>query len=175
MTEIIIKKRKTLSLKRPDIKVEEVKETPSLSPQELNALSVAEAKKEADRQYIACREWMILNWPELFNSDNPKPLAKGIINAIKRVYIEQGGVENLGFYGNTPLKKFLSAWTRRKAYQKAMVADGAYRYGLTNDPVELVNEDDKAHALANLEEFKRKNARKKANKKGKSNHDSDGN
>ncbi|EGQ8541304.1 hypothetical protein GOZ65_23585 [Vibrio parahaemolyticus] len=162
MTKIIIKKRKTLSLKRPE--PEETKE-PELTPKELAELRVIEAKKEGDRQYRACRDWIFSTWPELFDRNNIRPLAKGTLQSIKAEYVAQGGFESLGFHGNSPLKKVLSGWTKRKAYQKALAEEGAYRYHLLGEAVEPVSEIDQQHAAERLEKIRQANARNRKKKK----------
>lgn len=152
MTVIITKKRKTLSLNRGGTQGKEKK--PELTGQQRGEEHNKQQKKESQRQYLACKDWVYNSWPHLFDLDNVKPLAIGIIKNIQTEYDKKGGFEVMGFYRNSPFKKVMFGWTRRKAYQRALAKDGAHRYNLDNEPIEQVSERDKQAAIERLEQLK---------------------
>lgn len=127
MTVITTKKRKTLSLNR-------VKPQPELTGLQRGEEHNKRQMEESQRQYLACENWIYSTWPHLFDRNNVKPFAVGIIELIKTEYDKQGGFEAMGFYRNTPFKKVMFGWTKRKAYQRALVKDGAQRYNLDTVP-----------------------------------------
>lgn len=153
MTKIIIKKRKTLLLNKKTPETE--KNQPKLTGKQRGEEHNKKHQEEAQRQYIACKDWVYCSWPCLFDKDEVKPLAIGILEQIKAEYDKQGGFDLLGFYRNTPFKKVLSGWVKRKAYQKALIEEGALRYSLNGDPVETVSEMDKHTAMKRLEKAKK--------------------
>lgn len=148
MTEIIFKKRKILTLNKAPAKKENTQ--PELTGKQRGEEHNKKHQEETQRQYIACKDWVYRSWPYLFDKDEVKPLAIGILEQIKAEYDKQGGFDLLGFYRNTAFKKVLSGWVRRKAYQKALIEEGALRYSLSGDPVEAVSEMDKQTAMKRL-------------------------
>lgn len=156
MTQIIIKKRRTLSLsKQPAPEPEVIKPT----REELDAMEAAIKKQ----RYQDCKNWIYSNWPDLFDPNNVKPLSLGIDRMISAKHKEAGGFEVLGFGSVLPVKRFVGYWVNRKAYQRALAEPGAQRFNLLGEAVSLVREEDQAHALQRLEKIK---ARSKANKRG---------
>ncbi|MGR6863277.1 hypothetical protein ACU5EH_24745 [Aliivibrio salmonicida] len=112
MTNIIIKKRRTLSLPKKTTAVLNVTKP---TREELDVIEMG----IKNQRYQDCKIWICSRWPAMFDRDNVKPLALGIYRDIAIKHKEDGGFEVLGF-GAVPVKRFLSAWVKRKAYQRAL-------------------------------------------------------
>ncbi|MDF4628420.1 ProQ/FINO family protein [Vibrio parahaemolyticus] len=153
MTKIIIKKRRTLSLsKEPNPEPEEKK----LSREELDKIE-AEIKQQ---RYDDCKNWILGTWPEMFNKENVRPLALGVHRDIAMAHREAGGLDVLGFGATKPVKRFLSSWVKRKAYQKALAKPGSKRFSLTGEEGDLVDLKDREDAAKRIEAMKVKNKAK---------------
>ncbi|MFW9651202.1 ProQ/FINO family protein [Vibrio parahaemolyticus] len=147
MAQIIIKKRRTLSLlKDTPLKKEEDK----LSREELDRIE-AEIKQQRCND---CKNWILSNWPEMFNKKDIKPLALGIHRDIAIAHKQAGGFEVLGFGSAVPVKRFLSVWIKRKAYQRALAAPGSKRFNLSGRESGPVSAVDREHAAKRLEVMK---------------------
>lgn len=154
MTKIIIKKRKTLSLSKPSSPEPEEKKQ---SREELDKIEQA----IKNQRYNDCKEWVLATWPEIFDKANVKPLSLGIHRDIAIAHREAGGFEVLGFGAAIPVKRFLSTWVKRKAYQRALSAPGAKRFNLSGEAVSEVSPSDQQMALESLEKAKKKNRKPK--------------
>jgi sRNA-binding protein len=160
MTKIIIKKRKTLSLKLPEPEQakSEVKEkkTPADIEEMERQQQELRKKKTSD-----CRKWLTSNFPEVFNMDEPKPLAIGIADEIKVAYLAAGGLEVLGFGCHLPVRRVLTKWVRHRLYHEAMTQEGAMRHNLKGQPVEPVSDEHANRAnviLMSISKSKKKKA-----------------
>ncbi|EKB1992593.1 hypothetical protein ONF92_004601 [Vibrio parahaemolyticus] len=163
MTEIVIKKRKTLSLKpKPAPKKEECQPKPSGA--ERLAENNRKQEQERQRNYHACKAWIFSTWPEIFNREDVKPLELGIGKKIIAEYDRAGGAEALGFGRTLQIGRVLKGWTQRKAYLRALSQEGAFRYDLNSQVVEEVSPEHCEKAKRQLEEKKRmaKVSKKKA-------------
>jgi sRNA-binding protein len=159
MTEIIIKKRKTLSLNRTPKKVKPV--TPPVSPQiskeekELNVKHcIEQGTKEKQQRFKACRSWLFSKWPEIFDKKNVRPLALGIYREIQEAHAEDGGEGALGFGSVVPIKRNLARWCGHTDYLKAVVEPGAKRYSLRGEAVDVVTDEQRDSALSALKQRK---------------------
>lgn len=150
MTEIIIKKRRKLTLKKS------VDSTPEPLAKPTREELDRQQAKESNRIYFACRDWIMTSWPEVFDKENIKPLAIGIDDEIREAHRMAGGVEVLKFGSCKPVKKFLGGWVKRKGYLKAMAHDGSQRFNLSGETIELVSPLDREHAKNRLESIKNK-------------------
>ncbi len=149
MTQIIIKKRRTLSLpKTPAPELEEKK----LSREELDQIEAAIKQQ----RYQDCKKWILSNWPEMFDEKNVKPLALGTYRDIASAHREAGGFEALGFGAAIPVKRFLSSWVRRKAYLRALTSPGAKRFNLKGEAVSEVSQENQKTAAEFLEKKKKR-------------------
>lgn len=164
MTQIIIKKRRTLSLS----KAVEKEEPPKISREEQEALD-AQIRQQ---RYLDCREWISTRWPSMFNKKKIKPFAIGIHKEIIAAHKEAGGFEVLGFGSTRPVKLFISAWVRRKAYQKALSQPGAQRFNLAGEAIEDVSPEDQKAALEKLHAIKQSNKKRRKNNALKPNSES---
>lgn len=150
MTKIIIKKRRTLSLpKEPEEK--------KLSREELEKME-AEIKQQ---RYDDCKNWILGTWPEMFNKEDVRPLALGVHRDIAIAHREAGGLDVLSFGSTKPVKRFLSSWVRRKAYQKALAKPDSRRFSLTGEDFGEVDAKDRGDAAKRIEAMTAKgNSRK---------------
>ena len=140
MTKIIIKKRRTLSLpKEPEEK--------KLSREELEKME-AEIKQQ---RYDDCKNWILGTWPEMFNKEDVRPLALGVHRDIAIAHREAGGLDVLGFGSTKPVKRFLSSWVRRKAYQKALAKPDSRRFSLAGEDFGEVDAKDRGDAVKIIE------------------------
>ena len=140
MTKIIIKKRRTLSLpKEPEEK--------KLSREELEKME-AEIKQQ---RYDDCKNWILGTWPEMFNKEDVRPLALGVHRDIAIAHREAGGLDVLGFGSTKPVKRFLSSWVRRKAYQKALAKPDSRRFSLAGEDFGEVDAKDRGDAVKRIE------------------------
>ncbi|MGR6863107.1 ProQ/FINO family protein [Aliivibrio salmonicida] len=103
-----------------------------------------------NQRYQDCKIWICSRWPAMFDRDNVKPLALGIYRDIAIKHKEDGGFEVLGFGAAVPVKRFLSAWVKRKAYQRALSQSDAQRFNLLGESVSSVSEEDQLHAIKRI-------------------------
>jgi len=167
MTTIIVKKRRTLTLNRTALPEKEVlppitkEPEPVISGEARVAENNRRQKEERDRNYHECKAWIFSRWPELFDSKNVKPFELGIGKKIRAEYDSVGGYEVLGFGRTLHISRVLNAWTRRKAYLRALTKDGAQRFDLGGQPTGEVSEDHIASAKDKLEQKKQLDKKKK--------------
>lgn len=151
MTEIIIKKRRKLTLNK------EVESKPVVDNKKTKEDQEKLQAEESSRIYFACRDWILESWPELFDKKSIKPLSIGIDDEIREAHRLAGGFEALKFGSYKPVRKFLSAWVRRKNYLKAVAEEGSQRFNLLGEAVEPVSDDARAYAKNRLEVTKKQN------------------
>lgn len=87
-------------------------------------------------------------WPKLFNTDNPKPLNRDIVQDMIKDIKARGIV-----LGEKGVKVALNAYTRHGKYIKC-VAAGGYRYNLKGKKCGRVTEQAAARAQARLDALK---------------------
>lgn len=161
MTEILVKKRKTLSLNRtPKLEDTPKKVKPVTLPvppqiskeeKELNVKHcIEQGTKEKQQRFKACRSWLFSKWPEIFDKKNVRPLALGIYREIQEAHAKDGGEETLGFGSVVPIKRNLAKWCGHSDYLKALVEVGAKRYNLQGDAVGDVTEAQRNEAISAL-------------------------
>ncbi len=166
MTEIIIKKRKTLSLNRTPKSEETPKKVkpvtlpvpPQISKEEkeLNVKHcIEQGTKEKQQRFKACRSWLFSKWPEIFDKKNVRPLALGIYREIQEAHAEDGGEDVLGFGSAIPVKRNLSKWCGHTDYLKALIKPDAKRYNLQGQVTGEVTEDQASAATTELKRRKR--------------------
>lgn len=149
MTKIIIKKRRTLFL--PKVLNQESEEK-KLSREELDKME-AEIKQQRNDD---CKNWILETWPEMFNEENVKPLALGVHRDIATAHREAGGIDVLGFGAIKPVKRFLSYWVKRNAYQKALAKPDSKRFSLSGREGDLVDLKDREDAIKRIKILKSK-------------------
>ena len=79
----------------------------------------------------------------------------GIDDEIREAHRLAGGFETLKFGSYKPVRKFLSAWVRRKNYLKAVAEEGSQRFNLLGEAVEPVSDDARSYAKKRLEVTKK--------------------
>lgn len=94
------------------------------------------------------RHRVLAFWPELFNTDNPKPLKTGVLNDIQRDIAARGLVIGAGV-----LKSAIASYTRRIRYKKAIAAGGA-RYDLNGQPCGEVTPEQQQEAADDINRAK---------------------
>ena len=140
MTKIIIKKRKTLSLKKPEPEQDKSKVKEKKTPAEIEEME-RQQQELRKKKTSDCRKWLTSTFPKVFNMDEPKPLAIGIADEIKAAYLAAGGLEVLGFGYHLPVRRVLTKWVRHRLYHEAMTQEGAMRHNLKGQPVEPVSDE----------------------------------
>ncbi|EOV0284158.1 ProQ/FINO family protein [Salmonella enterica] len=94
------------------------------------------------------RHRVLAFWPELFNTDNPKPLKTGVLNDIQRDIAERGLTIGAGV-----LKSAIASYTRRIRYKKAIAAGGV-RYDLNGQPCGEVTPEQQQEAADDINKAK---------------------
>ena len=157
MVTITVKKRRTLTLNRTaspeEKKLPEVpkKQKPAISGEARMIENNRRQKEERDRNYIECKAWIFSKWPNLFDPKNVKPFELGISHKIRDEYDRDGGYEVLGFGRTLPISRVLNAWTRRKAYLRALAQEGAKRHDLNGNLVSDISQEHVISAKDQLE------------------------
>lgn len=127
MVEVVIKKRKTLSLSRTSAPCSKEKLIP---------------KKVSKHEKInKCKSWLKASWPDLFNPNEVKPLKLGISKDIQNQYDIDGGADVLGFGRSLHITKALHLWTNHKKYLKALCEKDAVRYGIDGLVSDVVSQE----------------------------------
>lgn len=83
------------------------------------------------------RDYLAKTYPDIFNRENPKPLAIGILGQIRAVKPEEFTVTNF--------RRVLHVWTLKFRYLKA-TANGEYRYNLDGTQAALITEGEKQYS-----------------------------
>lgn len=91
-------------------------------------------RKEAREQVLSLLQ---LGLADLFDRENPKPLALGTRQKLAALLPEVPGWK---------WRAFLSWWCNRQAYLRAVAADGSKRYGLNGKPGRVVSKADRDYA-----------------------------
>ena len=104
---------------------------------------------------LVITQWLCVEFPNLFDIKNPKPLAKGIGAMLQKQLPERINV--------TTFKMAMSNYCQKKRYLKAMIK-GTHRYDLNGEPVAEITPEDKIRAKEHLEKIKERQAAKAAEK-----------
>ncbi|HFW3113330.1 TPA: ProQ/FINO family protein [Salmonella enterica subsp. diarizonae serovar 61:r:-] len=95
-------------------------------------------------------------WPELFTTDNPKPLKTGVLNDL----MQDIAARNLTV-GAGALKAAVASYVRRIRYKKAIAAGGA-RYDINGQPCGEVTPEQQQEAADDIKKADEKQAKGKA-------------
>ena len=145
MTTIIVKKRKKLSL--PDRAVDKTSsKTLTLKPKNKEKELTGEEKtrinnerqtQERLERIEKAKQWLITNWPRLFDQENIRPLGLTVGNSLKEAYAQERE-KGLGFRWNH-ISVVLSRWVRQKKYTKALKNE-THRYNLDGSQAEEIQD-----------------------------------
>jgi len=99
------------------------------------------ARRASFKQFQAAKAWLEENFPKSFNFKEPKPLKLGIQHDLLSIPSP---------FSKKLLRKCLGVYVNTKAYLEATLQEN-WRYDLNGVKVEEVTQDQKDHALKQLE------------------------
>lgn len=123
-------------------------EPPQTKPKQTPERVRPEGMTRVQWKNLKNRHRVLAFWPELFNTDNPKPLKTGVLNDL----IQDIAVRGLTISEGT-LKRAVATYTHRIRYKKAIAAGGV-RYDLNGQPCGEVTPEQQQEAAEELEKPK---------------------